>query len=100
MDEHAFAGSQPPDLTQCVPSGEVGDAERGRLVIRQRIRDGDDEVCKRRQVGTERARAESDNPLPDLDRVNIRAQSGHEADTLAADHGRGTVQSGVYRPWP
>ena len=64
--------------------------------IRQRVGDGDDEVGKRCQVRAECAGAEGDHALPDLDGVNIVADSRHEADTLAADHRRGTVESRVH----
>ena len=96
MDEYPFAGRQPPDLTQRVPRGEICDAERRRLAIRQRVRDRDDEVGKCCQVRAERARAESDDALADLHRVDIVAEGGDVTDALAADDRRVAVHARVH----
>ena len=64
--------------------------------IRQAVGDRDDEVGKCRQVGTECAGTEGDDALADLDRIDIGADGGHDADALAADHRRATVQPGIH----
>ncbi|CFR86040.1 Uncharacterised protein [Mycobacterium tuberculosis] len=47
-------------------------------------------------MGPECARAECDNSLPDLDAVNLVTDGRHVADTFAADHRRGTVESRIH----
>ena len=74
MDEHAFAAGQSPDLAQRVPGRQIRDAERGRLAIGQRVGNADDEVGDGRQVRTERAGAEGDDALADLDRFDFGAE--------------------------
>ena len=100
MDEHAFAGRQPTDLAQCMPGGEIRDADRGRFTIRQPVGDRDDQVGKCRQVGTEGAGTQGDDALADLDRIDTGAAAVTMPDTLAADAPARCRPGRGRRPWP
>ena len=66
-------GASRPTSQQRMPCGEIRDAERGRLAIGQPLGDRDDEVGQRRQMRAESAGTESDDPLADLNRIDIGA---------------------------
>src|SRR6516165_12168071 len=74
-----------------MPRGEIRAGESGRLAIGQRVGDSDDQVLKSYQVRTERAGPESDDALPDLNRIDAVADRGHHTHAVPADIWRLTV---------
>src|SRR5271166_1837151 len=74
-----------------MPCGEIRTRESGRLAVGQRVGDSDDQVLKSCQVGTESAGAESDDALPNLDRIDAVADSGYHTHAVSADVWRRAV---------